>query len=69
MKHLTLNNGVKIPIFGFGTYEISPDQTKKAVLSAFKDGYRLIDTAQYYQNEQSAQVTLIEMKFSLPQRP
>lgn len=29
MKHLTLNNGVKIPIFGFGTYEISPDQTKK----------------------------------------
>ncbi len=48
MKHLTLNNGVKIPIFGFGTYEISPDQTKEAVLSAFKDGYRLIDTAQYY---------------------
>lgn len=52
MKHLTLNNGVKIPIFGFGTYEINPDQTKEAVLSAFKDGYRLIDTAQYYQNEQ-----------------
>ena len=52
MKQLTLNNGVKIPIFGFGTYEISPDQTKQAVLSAFEDGYRLIDTAQYYQNEQ-----------------
>ena len=52
MKHLTLNNGVKIPIFGFGTYEISPDQTKEAVLSAFRAGYRLIDTAQYYQNEQ-----------------
>ncbi|CCI81884.1 aldo/keto reductase [Lactobacillus hominis] len=49
MKQLTLNNGVKIPIFGFGTYEISPDQTKQAVLSAFEDGYRLIDTAQYYQ--------------------
>lgn len=52
MKQLTLNNGIKIPIFGFGTYEISPDQTKQAVLSAFEDGYRLIDTAQYYQNEQ-----------------
>lgn len=52
MKQLTLNNGVKIPVFGFGTYEISPDQTKAAVLSAFEDGYRLIDTAQYYQNEQ-----------------
>lgn len=52
MKQLTLNNGVKIPIIGFGTYEITPDQTKQAVLSAFEDGYRLIDTAQYYQNEQ-----------------
>ena len=45
MKQLTLNNDVKIPIFGFGTYEISPDQTKQAVLSAFEEGYRLIDTA------------------------
>lgn len=44
-----MNYGVKIPIFGFGTYEISPDQTKQAVLSAIEDGYRLIDTAQYYQ--------------------
>lgn len=52
MKQLTLNNGVKIPIIGFGTYEITPDQTKQAVLSAFEDGYRLINTAQYYQNEQ-----------------
>ena len=52
MKQLTLNNGIKIPIFGFGTYEISPDKTKQAVLSAFEAGYRLIDTAQYYQNEQ-----------------
>lgn len=52
MKQLTLNNGIKIPIFGFGTYEISPDQTKQAVLSAFEEGYRLIDTSQYYQNEQ-----------------
>lgn len=52
MKQLTLNNGIKIPIFGFRTYEISPDQTKQAVLSAFEEGYRLIDTAQYYQNEQ-----------------
>ena len=51
MKNLKLNNGVEIPIFGFGTYEISPSQTKDAVLSAFEDGYRLIDTAQYYRNE------------------
>lgn len=51
MKYLTLNNGVKVPIFGFGTYNIAPSQTKSAVLSAFDDGYRLIDTAQYYNNE------------------
>ncbi len=51
MKSLTLNNGVKIPILGFGTYEILPAETKKAVLAAFKDGYRLIDTAQYYNNK------------------
>ena len=51
MKSLTLNNGVKIPILGFGTYEILPVETKKAVLATFKDGYRLIDTAQYYNNE------------------
>lgn len=51
MKELTLNNGVKIPILGFGVYEIAPSQTKQAVMTAFKDGYRLVDTAQYYNNE------------------
>lgn len=52
MKYLTLNNDIKVPIFGFGTYNILPAQTKDAVLAAFNDGYRLIDTAQYYNNEQ-----------------
>lgn len=51
MEYITLNNDVKIPVLGFGVYEISPNQTKDAVLNAFNDGYRLIDTAQYYQNE------------------
>lgn len=51
MKYLTLNNGLKLPAFGFGTYQIAPSQTKAAVLSALNTGYRLIDTAQYYQNE------------------
>lgn len=51
MKHLTLNNGVKAPAFGFGTYLIDPSQTKEAVLTAFNAGYRLVDTAQYYHNE------------------
>lgn len=51
MKYLTLNNGVKAPAFGFGTYLIDPSQTKETVLAAFNAGYRLIDTAQYYCNE------------------
>lgn len=51
MKYVTLNNGVKMPIFGFGVYQIPEDQTKQAVLDALEVGYRLIDTAQSYFNE------------------
>ena len=49
MKTFTLNNGVKIPIIGFGTY--GTKNTEKDVLNALKVGYRLIDTAQWYNNE------------------
>ena len=51
MQYLTLNNGVKMPILGFGTYQIPPEKTKQAVLDAIEVGYRLIDTAQRYSNE------------------
>lgn len=51
MKYLTFNNGVKTPIFGFGTYRIQPRITEGAVAEALKAGYRLIDTAQAYSNE------------------
>lgn len=51
MQYLTLNNGVKMPILGFGTFQIPPEQTKQAVLDAIDVGYRLIDTAQFYGNE------------------
>lgn len=51
MKNITLNNGVEMPLLGFGTYDIVPSQTKQAVLTALQTGYRLIDTAQYYNNE------------------
>ena len=54
MEYLALYNGVKIPQLGFGVFQI-PDhnEAKKAVLSALKVGYRLIDTAQAYMNEQA----------------
>ena len=46
-----LNNGVKMPILGFGVYQIPKEDTKQAVLEALKVGYRHIDTAQSYFNE------------------
>ena len=51
MQTMTLNNGVEIPILGFGVFQIPPEDTKAAVLSAIKAGYRHIDTAQAYGNE------------------
>ena len=51
MQNITLNNGVEIPILGFGVYQIAPKDTKRAVLNAIKAGYRHFDTAQAYANE------------------
>lgn len=47
----TLNNGVAIPMVGFGVYQVSDDDTEKAVLAALEAGYRLLDTAAIYGNE------------------
>ncbi len=46
-----LNNGVEIPQLGFGVFQIPPDETKRATLSALDVGYRHIDTAEMYRNE------------------
>ena len=51
MKYVTFNNGVKMPLIGYGTYQISPRITERCVLDAIKIGYRSIDTAQCYGNE------------------
>lgn len=54
MKNVKLNNGVEMPILGFGVYQIPDyDECKRAVLHAFEAGYRLIDTASAYQNEKA----------------
>ncbi|MCL3859705.1 aldo/keto reductase [Actinotalea sp. K2] len=52
VPNITLNHGVEIPQLGFGVFQIDPAQTKDAVLQAFEVGYRHIDTAQMYGNEQ-----------------
>jgi 2,5-diketo-D-gluconate reductase A len=49
---ITLNNGVEIPQLGFGVYQVPPEETAKAVQSALEVGYRHIDTAEMYRNEE-----------------
>lgn len=51
MEFITLYNGVKMPILGFGTYKAKGDDCANAVKWAIEAGYRLIDTAEMYQNE------------------
>lgn len=54
MEYVILNNGVKMPIMGFGVFQIpDPKDCEQAVLDAINTGYRLIDTAQAYGNEEA----------------
>lgn len=53
MEYVTLNNGVKMPMAGIGTFLLSPDEAEASVKSALADGYRLIDTANAYVNEKA----------------
>ena len=53
MQNVTLNNGVEMPILGFGVYQIPPEQTEQAVSEALAAGYRLLDTAAAYGNEEA----------------
>lgn len=52
MKYVTLNNGVKMPILGYGVYQVDPQECERCVSDAIETGYRLIDTAQAYCNEE-----------------
>ncbi len=61
MEYVTLNNGVKMPIIGFGVFQI-PDfeQCKSVVIDAIKVGYRLFDTAASYMNEEAVGAAIKE---------
>lgn len=52
MNTITLNNGVKMPQMGYGVYQVNPAECERCVLDAISVGYRLIDTAQAYHNEE-----------------
>ena len=51
MEYLTLNNGVQMPLVGFGTFMLGGETCKNAVAAAIENGYRMIDTAEAYGNE------------------
>ncbi|MFC9455469.1 aldo/keto reductase [Streptomyces sp. NPDC056983] len=53
MQTVTLNNGVKMPILGFGVFQVPPEETEQAVTDALAAGYRLLDTAALYHNEEA----------------
>lgn len=53
MNTVKLNNGIEMPLIGYGVYQISPTECERCVSDALQVGYRLIDTAQAYHNEES----------------
>ena len=53
MEYTTLNNGVKMPMAGIGTFLLTSDEAETSVISALQNGYRLIDTANAYCNEKA----------------
>lgn len=53
MEYTTLNNGVKMPMAGIGTFLLTPDEAEASCVSALQNGYRLIDTANAYVNEKT----------------
>lgn len=50
MEYVTLANGVKMPILGYGVYQVTKEECERCVLDALDAGYRSIDTAQSYVN-------------------
>ena len=61
---LVMNNGLEIPQLGFGVFLVPPEETKQAVAESLKTGYRLIDTAQGYKNEEGVGAAIAESDVS-----
>ena len=58
VEYVTLNNGIKMPKLGYGVYQTPAEETERCVLEAIDVGYRLIDTAQAYYNEEGVGAAL-----------
>ena len=63
MKTLKLNNGVEMPQIGYGVFQVSPAECERCVSDALKTGYRMIDTAQAYHNEEGVGNALRKSRF------
>ena len=64
MEYIKLYNGVQMPTLGYGVFLVSPDECERCVSDALSVGYRLIDTAQAYQNEEGVGNICKEMRKS-----
>lgn len=65
MRNVKLNNEIKMPLLGFGIYQITDNsKCEEAVLTALKTGYRLIDTAASYGNEEAVGNAIIKSRIS-----
>lgn len=60
MEYVQLNNGLKMPMLGYGVYQVTKDECERCVLDALKTGYHLIDTAQSYFNEEEVGKAIIK---------
>ena len=60
MEYVTLNNGIKMPQLGYGVYQVPAEDAKRCVLDAIEVGYRSVDTAQAYRNEEGVGEALAE---------
>ena len=58
MDFITLSNGVKMPVLGYGVFQVPPQEAERCVTDALSVGYRLIDTAQAYANEEGVGVAI-----------
>lgn len=63
MEYVTLNNGVKMPMLGYGVFQTPLEETERCVKEALEVGYRLIDTAQAYGNEEGVGAAVAKVAF------
>ena len=60
MENIVLNNGVEMPLIGYGVFKVAPEECERCVRDALGTGYRMIDTAQFYANEEGVGKAIAE---------